>query len=182
MAQRCMAVWIVSLSGCMAVQGGARMGHAFRNGVSTDDEIAWAGHFAVVATHPSSFQVGFEVEGRAEPESGSLFTTGLLAGITTLCETCCANIALHADAGVPVAWTTAGGLYTGGTVELPFRLRPSVPTAERNRNFRVLGTSPALVPFLRYRFYRLRDDGNHEQFHDLSAGAALRVTFGTDLL
>jgi hypothetical protein len=165
----------------VAAQGGARTGHVFRNGISNHDELAWAGHFAV--SLEDTLTVGFEVEGRAEHEQGSLFTAGLQGGLSTACATCRVNFAGHADFGIPLAWTNAGGVYAGATLELPIRLDTPPPTAERNRNFRVLGTRPALVPFMRHRFYRLRADGaGHETMHDLAIGTALRVAFETDLL
>ena len=162
LAAACMLV-----GGCV-VQGGARLGRAFSTAAVDHDHVAYA---------------GLELEGRAEQRGGSQFTTGLQLGLATGTETSRFQLILHGDLGIPIAWASRDGFYTGATLQMPVMLEEPLPITDRNRSLRILGGSILLTPFVRYRYYDLDVEGpERERFHDLGAGMAIGIRYGTDLL
>jgi len=176
-------LWPIAL--CLAcacaAQGGIRAGST--NPQRGSGPLVWAGNVSASVDVTPWLHLGTELEGRAEDGRGSLITTGILGGYTLQSETTRLGLRADIDAGVPLAWSGARGVYLGGTFQLPIRLEAPVPPVERNRNYRVLATRLSLVPQLRFRMYRMNMD-EPERFRwlpELTAGVALRVDFDTDL-
>ncbi len=179
--------WLLLLLGGCVAQLGAVAGTSLHAnaGEETSAHFAWSGH-ASGAVELARVHAGLEVEGRAEHKLGDLFTSGFEFGYA-LVDPSVAPVGLvpHFDFGLPLGWTGAPGFYAGVTLALPIKLQASSSVAERNRNFRFLGSAPELVPFLRYRYYDL---GTHSvsgvsgELHDLSVGLAIQARFATDLL
>ena len=169
------------VGGCV-VQGGARLGRAFSTAAVDHDHVAWAGTVGgALALGPA--YAGLELEGRAEQRGGSQFTTGLQLGLATGTETSRFQLILHGDLGIPIAWASRDGFYTGATLQMPVMLEEPLPITDRNRSLRILGGSILLTPFVRYRYYDLDVEGpERERFHDLGAGMAIGIRYGTDLL
>jgi hypothetical protein len=95
------------------------------------------------------------------------------------------RFALHGDTGLAFGFHEQASYYVGGTLELPLRLSAPSPLAERNRNFRFVGSAPWLVPFARYRLYHVGADGSRPRdldHHEISAGVLMRMSYATDLL
>jgi hypothetical protein len=175
------AVAHVLLTGCV-LQGGARAGRAFSTSQVDHDHVSWAGGVAS-AVEVAHIHGGLELEGRSEQQGGSQFTTGLQLGASTGTETSRFALILHGDIGIPIAWGSRDGFYTGATLQMPVLLEEPLPIADRNRSLRLLGGSILLTPFVRYRYYDLDVEGpERERFHDLSGGIAVGIRYGTDLL
>jgi hypothetical protein len=172
LAALCLSLW---LPGCV-VQGGW-MASAARYD-SARVAASWGGH-AVVA-HDGALRAGLELEGRAVHARGSLFGVGLQLGKTLGDDRASVRLGAHLDGGFMLGWSAAFALYGGATLELPVRLTREPPITERNRNFRLVGGAPWLVPFLRYRHYALQ--ATDDDIHDFGAGLALRMSYTSDLL
>ena len=157
------------------IQGGAVSGIAIHE--QSSDRATWGGQ--LVAAYEGVVHAGLELEGRAEHRRGSLFTSGVQLGYTGGNDNSGVRVGVHGDLGLGAGWSATPMWFIGATVELPIRLMRPMPGAERNRNFRVLGSAPWLVPFFRYRFYDLGGTGN--DLHEASAGMALRMSYTTDL-
>ena len=105
------------LVGCV-LQGGARAGRAFSTSAVDHDHASWAGTLsAALALGPA--HAGLEVEGRAEQRGGSQFTSGLQLGLSTGTERSRVALILHGDIGIPIAWASRDGFYTGATLQIP---------------------------------------------------------------
>jgi hypothetical protein len=169
------------LVGCV-LQAGARAGRAFSTSQVDHDHVSWAGGVAG-ALELAHIHAGLELEGRSEQHGGSQFTTGLQLGASTGTERSRFALILHGDLGIPIAWGSRDGFYTGATLQMPILLDEPLPIADRNRSLRLLGGSILLTPFITYRYYDLDVEGpERERFHDLSAGIAVGIRYGTDLL
>jgi hypothetical protein len=174
--RRPLSVWValLLLPGCYA-QGAALAGAAIHESSTT--AVSWGAQLSAVLL-PSHFGAGVELEGDAEHHRGSAFSVGGQLVAATGSDASQMRVGGHLDLGLPLGWSQAPRGYLGATVEIPVRLERSLPISERNRNYRVLGSSPWLVPFARYRFYGMAR--GREGTHDVAAGIALRMHYESD--
>jgi hypothetical protein len=169
----------ISCAGCF-VQAGARAGAVLGDG---DGNATWGGQLG--AGYEDGLLLAAELDGRAVHGYGSAFGSGLQLGYAFGSELDRVRFALHGDTGLAFGFHEQASYYVGGTLELPLRLSAPSPLAERNRNFRFVGSAPWLVPFARYRLYHVGADGSRPRdldHHEISAGVLMRMSYATDLL
>lgn len=192
MTARSIAVLVVALgaSGC-ALHAGARGGAAVSNADGqSDTRGTWSAHVggSIGAQQGLSWHGAWEIEGHADTEAGSFLTAGASFGLERVpeFERGSLGVLLTVDAGVPWGWdTTLRGAFLGGTFGIPISTSGVRLETDRNRSFQIVGRRMEVVPFLRYRYYRLWEAGPDEaafSIHDLTGGLLLRARFTTELL
>jgi hypothetical protein len=175
-------------SGCM-LQGGPQ-GAATVHVHEKRTEGTWGGHLtAAVDLSEMGLpwylppHIGVELSERNEHRHGSSLLGGMQLGRTSSGDY--VRFGAHLDLGMALGWSAAPAWYIGPTLELPIRLGRAPELGERNRNYRVLGSAPWLVPFFTYRFYRTEPTplfGRRDSLHELGGGLALRMSYETDFL